>query len=51
MGYLNEQQWRDRAMPYYSEAERIPTLLGALNNYRVDPLKALAQLVSDGGIP
>lgn len=38
-------------MPYYSQPEQIPTLLEALNNYTVDQLKALAQLLSNGTIP
>jgi hypothetical protein len=38
-------------MPYYSQPEQIPTLLEALNNYTVDQLKALAQLLPDGAIP
>ncbi|HIK13805.1 MAG TPA: helicase-associated domain-containing protein [Leptolyngbyaceae cyanobacterium M33_DOE_097] len=38
-------------MPYYSQPERIPTLLEALNSHTVDQLKILAQLFSDGAIP
>lgn len=38
-------------MPYYSQPERIPTLLEALNSYTVDQLKALAQLLPDGTVP
>ena len=38
-------------MPYYSQPEKIPTLLEALNHQTVDQLKALAQLLPDGRIP
>ena len=38
-------------MGYYSQPERIPILLEALNNLTVDRLKALASLLSGGKIP
>lgn len=38
-------------MPYYSQPERIPTLLEALNNQTVDQLKVLAGLLPAGTIP
>ncbi|MBD1865360.1 MULTISPECIES: hypothetical protein [Trichocoleus] len=38
-------------MPYYSQPEKIPTLLEALNHQTVDQLKALAQLLPGGKIP
>ncbi|HEY9693897.1 MAG TPA: hypothetical protein V6D15_16965 [Oculatellaceae cyanobacterium] len=38
-------------MGYYSQPERIPTLLEALNNLTVDRLKALANIFSDEKIP
>ncbi|MBW4490852.1 MAG: helicase-associated domain-containing protein [Trichocoleus desertorum ATA4-8-CV12] len=38
-------------MPYYSQPERISTLLEALNHQTVDQLKALAQLLPNGRIP
>lgn len=38
-------------MPYYSQPDRIPTLLEALNNQTVDQLKALVGLLPAGKIP
>src|SRR5512147_3283073 len=38
-------------MPYYSQPERIPTLLEALNNQTVEQLKVLAGLLPAGTIP
>ena len=34
-------------MPYYSQPERIPTLIEALNQQTVDQLKALARLLPE----
>ena len=38
-------------MPYYSQPERIPTVLEALNHQTVEQLKALASLLAAGSIP
>lgn len=38
-------------MPYYSQPDRIPTLLEALNHQTVDQLKALAGLLPAGTMP
>lgn len=38
-------------MPYYSQPDRIPTLVEALNHQTVDQLKALASLLPAGTIP
>ena len=38
-------------MPYYSQRDRIPTVLEALNHQTVEQLKALASLLAAGSIP
>jgi mannose/cellobiose epimerase-like protein (N-acyl-D-glucosamine 2-epimerase family) len=38
-------------MPYYSQPDRIPTVLEALNHQTVEQLKALASLLAAGSIP
>jgi hypothetical protein len=38
-------------MPYYSQIDRIPTLLEALNIHTVDVLKKLAGLLPGGKSP
>lgn len=38
-------------MPYYSQPDRIPKLVEALNHQTVDQLKALAQLLPTGQVP
>lgn len=38
-------------MPYYSQPDRIPRLVEALNHQTVDQLKALAQLLPKGQVP
>lgn len=49
--YSDEKSRRDNTMPYYSQPERIPTLLEALNNQNVEQRKALARLLPDRTIP